>query len=182
MRVHKRDGPWQPSPAAFMAASAHSPLSGKMFARRTLLCRPSEVPAQGYASGASKGLAALGAAVARRFCILPVALSGCSQVRSLARLPARRWAWNPDRVCLHIDHAALSEDGGRAFAVQGDPGSPAQKIAHPVDSALAVQTSIVQNTDSMARVNQQQAQAQAPTATLNALEAQPQRSATPLSR
>ncbi|MBB5360439.1 uncharacterized protein YfiM (DUF2279 family) [Rhodanobacter sp. ANJX3] len=82
----------------------------------------------------------------------------------------------------HIDHVVLSEDGGRAFAVQGDPGSPARQIAHPVDTALAVQTSIVQSTATMARVNQQQAQAQAPTAMQNAPEAQQQRSATPLSR
>jgi hypothetical protein len=79
-----------------------------------------------------------------------------------------------------IDHVVLSEDGSAAFAVQGELRSPTQQIAQPVDTTQAVQTSIAQSSASMAQVNQQQAQA--PTAAQTTLEAQPPRSAAPLSR
>jgi len=44
-----------------------------------------------------------------------------------------------------VDHVVLSDDGSRAFAVQGDLRSPAKQVANGVDTAQAVNTPIQQH-------------------------------------
>ena len=61
-----------------------------------------------------------------------------------------------------IDTVVLSEDGSRAFAVQGRPDSPQRQIAH-VPTAEAVNTPIDKSSAAAHAVNQQQAQQQQPT-------------------
>lgn len=58
-----------------------------------------------------------------------------------------------------IDTVVLSEDGSRAFAVQGRPDSPQRQIAH-VPTAEAVNTPIDKSSAAAHAVNQQQAQQQ----------------------
>jgi len=82
-----------------------------------------------------------------------------------------------------IDHVVMSDDGSKAFAVQGDLRSTTKHIAQPVETAQAVQTSIAQSSAAMEQATQKQhAHAQAPTPVQNPQEVQQQKSATPLSR
>jgi len=45
-----------------------------------------------------------------------------------------------------VDHVVLSDDGSKAFAVQGDLRSPAKQVANGVDTAQAVNTPMAQHT------------------------------------
>lgn len=55
-----------------------------------------------------------------------------------------------------IDHVVLSDDGSRAYAVQGDPNSPLKRMAE-VDTAKAVNTPIEQSSADIAKLAQQRA-------------------------
>jgi putative chitinase len=58
-----------------------------------------------------------------------------------------------------VDHVVLSDDGSKAFAVQGDLRSPAKQVANGVDTTQAVNTPIEQHSSTWQQ-NAQQAPAQ----------------------
>jgi hypothetical protein len=62
-----------------------------------------------------------------------------------------------------VHHVVLSDDGSKAFAVQGDLRSPFKQVANGVDTAQAVNTPIAQHTQALQHMQaqaQQQVQAQ----------------------
>lgn len=59
-----------------------------------------------------------------------------------------------------VNHVVLSDDGSKAFAVQGDLQSPSMKVANGIDTAQAVNTPIAQHTQALQRVQQAQVQQQ----------------------
>jgi hypothetical protein len=58
-----------------------------------------------------------------------------------------------------VDHVLLSEDGSKAFAIQGDLRSPLKQVANGIDTGHAVNTSIEQHTQAWQQ-NAQQAHTQ----------------------
>ena len=81
-----------------------------------------------------------------------------------------------------IDHVVMSDDGSKAFAVQGDLQSFTKQVAQPVPTAQAVQTSIAQSTAAMEQATQRHPPL-APTAAQNPQqESMTPKGATPLSR
>jgi hypothetical protein len=54
----------------------------------------------------------------------------------------------------------LSDDGSKAFAVQGDLKSPFKQVANGIDTAKAVNTPVEQHTQALQQVQQAQVQQQ----------------------
>jgi len=61
-----------------------------------------------------------------------------------------------------VDHVVMSDDGKRAFAVQGDMNSPLKRIAE-VNVAQSVAKPLEQSSSEFQQVSQQQSQQQANT-------------------
>jgi hypothetical protein len=60
----------------------------------------------------------------------------------------------------HVNHVVLSDDGSKAFAVQGELQSPSTQVARAIDTAQAVNTPMAQHTQALQQVQQAQAQQQ----------------------
>ena len=62
-----------------------------------------------------------------------------------------------------VDHVALSDDGSKAFAVQGDLRSPLKQVANGIDTAQAVNTPVAQSSAGWSQAMQQHQQQHAQT-------------------
>ena len=60
----------------------------------------------------------------------------------------------------HVNHVVLSDDGSKAFPVQGDLRSPLKQVANGVDTAQAVNTPVAQHTQALHQLQQAQVQQQ----------------------